>query len=121
VVSRFTAVLFLFAAILFYSTYKILKEEEGSFDPGKSIAVKLLLQASRKTISTAVPEIPSSLRLAVIATVLAVSVGLSMLRPAPGPGGGPTADDDRPTAGRAGRNRPWSSGPHSSGEPPEAG
>ncbi|MFC8370974.1 MULTISPECIES: TerC family protein [unclassified Streptomyces] len=42
VVSRFTAVLFVFAAILFYSTYKILKEEEDSFDPGKSIAVRLL-------------------------------------------------------------------------------
>ncbi|MBO3678668.1 TerC family protein [Streptomyces sp. NEAU-YJ-81] len=42
VVSRFTAVLFVFAAVLFYSTYKILKEEEDSFDPGKSIAVRLL-------------------------------------------------------------------------------
>lgn len=42
VVSRFTAVLFAFAAVLFYSTYKILKEEEDSFDPSKSIAVRLL-------------------------------------------------------------------------------
>ncbi|MEU0738703.1 TerC family protein [Streptomyces sp. NPDC006134] len=42
VVSRFTAVLFVFAAILFYSTYKILREEEGSFDPGRSIAVRML-------------------------------------------------------------------------------
>ncbi|MEU8686783.1 TerC family protein [Streptomyces sp. NPDC048611] len=42
VVSRFTAVLFVFAAILFYSTYKILREEEDSFDPGKSFAVRLL-------------------------------------------------------------------------------
>ncbi|MFG1808193.1 TerC family protein [Streptomyces sp. NPDC049040] len=42
VVSRFTAVLFVFAAILFYSTYKILKGEEESFDPGRSIAVRLL-------------------------------------------------------------------------------
>lgn len=42
VVSRFTAVLFAFAAILFYSTYKILKGEEDSFDPGKSMAVRLL-------------------------------------------------------------------------------
>ncbi len=42
VVSRFTAVLFAFAAVLFYSTYKILKEEEDGFDPGKSIAVRLL-------------------------------------------------------------------------------
>ncbi|MFE1500859.1 TerC family protein, partial [Streptomyces albidoflavus] len=36
VVSRFTAVLFAFAAVLFYSTYKLLKDEEESFDPGKS-------------------------------------------------------------------------------------
>ncbi|MEU7596882.1 TerC family protein [Streptomyces sp. NPDC039022] len=42
VVSRFTAVLFAFAAILFYSTYKILKGEEESFDPGRSVAVRLL-------------------------------------------------------------------------------
>ncbi|CAL9377932.1 TerC family protein [Streptomyces werraensis] len=42
VVSRFTAVLFVFAAILFWSTYKILKGEDESFDPGKSIAVRLL-------------------------------------------------------------------------------
>ncbi|WP_246111676.1 TerC family protein [Streptomyces hawaiiensis] len=227
VVSRFTAVLFVFAAILFYSTYKILKEEDDSFDPGKSfavrllrkiipvrddyagthffvkeagkrvatpllavvaaieaadlvfavdsvpavlavssdafivytsnafailglralyfmlaglldrfhhlskglalilsfIAVKLILQASHKTISTAVPEIPSSLSLAVIAAVLAVSIGLSMLRPAPGPGGGPTAEADRPTekppAG-PGAVGPGPSGPQGSGEPPEA-
>ncbi|ARZ65895.1 TerC family protein [Streptomyces sp. HU2014] len=42
VVSRFTAVLFAFAAVLFYSTYKLLKDEEESFDPGKSLAVRLL-------------------------------------------------------------------------------
>ncbi|MFE7767323.1 TerC family protein [Streptomyces sp. NPDC057438] len=42
VVSRFTAVLFAFAAVLFYSTYKLLKDEQGSFDPGKSFAVRLL-------------------------------------------------------------------------------
>ncbi|MFD3314618.1 TerC family protein [Streptomyces sp. NPDC058694] len=42
VVSRFTAVLFAFAAILFYSTYKLLKNEEDSFDPGKSFALRLL-------------------------------------------------------------------------------
>ncbi|MGW0903094.1 TerC family protein [Streptomyces sp. NPDC002853] len=45
VVSRFTAVLFVFAAILFYSTYKILKGEEESFDPGTSFAVRLLRKA----------------------------------------------------------------------------
>lgn len=42
VVSRFTTVLYVFAAILLYSTYKILKGEEETFDPGKSIAVRLL-------------------------------------------------------------------------------
>ncbi|ULR52275.1 TerC family protein [Streptomyces deccanensis] len=185
VVSRFTVVLFVFAAVLFYSTYKILREEEDSFDPGRSLAVRLLrkvvpvrddyagnrffvreagrrvatpllavvaaieaadlvfavdsvpavlavssdvfivytsnafailglralyfmlaglldrfhylskglalilafigvklvLQASHETISTAVPEVPSLLSLAVIATVLATSVALSVLRP----------------------------------------
>lgn len=42
VVSRFTAVLFAFAAVLFYSTYKLLKDEQDSFDPGKSFAVRML-------------------------------------------------------------------------------
>jgi tellurite resistance protein TerC len=42
VVSRFTAVLFAFAAVLFYSSYKILRGEEQSFDPGRSFAVRLL-------------------------------------------------------------------------------
>ncbi|MGA5452023.1 TerC family protein [Streptomyces umbrinus] len=187
VVSRFTAVLFAFAAILFYSTYKLLKGDEESFDPGKSFAlrilrkvvpvrdeyagmkffvkeagkrvatpllavvaaieaadlvfavdsvpavlavsddafivytsnafailglralyfllaglldrfhylnkglaiilafigVKLILQASHKTISTGIPEIPSPISLAVIVVVLAASVALSLRRPAP--------------------------------------
>ncbi|MFF5010991.1 TerC family protein [Streptomyces phaeochromogenes] len=186
VVSRFTAVLFAFAAILFYSTYKLLKGDEESFDPGKSFAlrilrkvvpvrdeyagmkffvkeagkrvatpllavvaaieaadlvfavdsvpavlavsddafivytsnafailglralyfllaglldrfhylnkglaiilafigVKLILQASHKTISTGIPEIPSPISLAVIVVVLAASVALSLRRPA---------------------------------------
>ncbi|MGY0068779.1 TerC family protein [Streptomyces sp. QTS137] len=42
VVSRFTVVLFAFAAVLFYSAYKLLKGEEESFDPGRSFAVRLL-------------------------------------------------------------------------------
>ncbi|MFI0502781.1 TerC/Alx family metal homeostasis membrane protein [Streptomyces albogriseolus] len=185
VVNRFTAVLFVFAAILFWSSYKILKGEDDSFDPGKSIAVRLLrkvvpvqdeyagphffvkeagkrvatpllavvaaieaadlvfavdsvpavlavssdvfivytsnafailglralyfmlaglldrfhylsvglalilgfigvklvLQAAHKTVSTAIPEIPSLVSLAVIVVVLAVSITVSMLRP----------------------------------------
>jgi len=42
VVSRFTAVLFVFAAILLYSAYKMLRNSDESVDPGKSIAVRLL-------------------------------------------------------------------------------
>ncbi|KUJ69361.1 tellurium resistance protein TerC, partial [Streptomyces albus subsp. albus] len=42
VVNRFTFVLFLFAAILFYSSYKILSGQEENFDPGKSFAVRML-------------------------------------------------------------------------------
>ncbi|MER7404791.1 TerC family protein [Streptomyces sp. NPDC000070] len=214
VVSRFTAVLFVFAAILFWSTYKILKEEDDSFDPGKSIAVrllrkvipvrddyqgahffvkeagkrvgtpllavvaaieaadlvfavdsvpavlavssdafivytsnafailglralyfmlaglldrfhylstglaiilafigvKLILQASHKLISPAIPEVPSPLSLAVITGVLTVAIALSVLRPPPGHPQAPSvaeavrsagtpADDDPPGDG----------------------
>ncbi|GHF96753.1 tellurium resistance protein TerC [Streptomyces albogriseolus] len=192
VVSRFTAVLFVFAAILFWSCYKILKGEDESFDPGKSVAVRLLrkvipvrdeyagphffvkeagkrvatpllavvaaieaadlvfavdsvpavlavssdvfivytsnafailglralyfmlaglldrfhylsvglalilgfigvklvLQAAHKTVSTAIPEIPSLVSLAVIVVVLAVSITVSVLRP--------PAEEDKP-------------------------
>ncbi|MFF9136037.1 TerC/Alx family metal homeostasis membrane protein [Streptomyces albogriseolus] len=192
VVSRFTAVLFVFAAILFWSSYKILKGEDESFDPGKSVAVRLLrkvipvrdeyagphffvkeagkrvatpllavvaaieaadlvfavdsvpavlavssdvfivytsnafailglralyfmlaglldrfhylsiglalilgfigvklvLQAAHKTVSTAIPEIPSLVSLAVIVVVLAVSITVSVLRP--------PAEEDKP-------------------------
>ncbi len=42
VVSRFTAVLFVFAAILLYSAYKLLKGEDDSYDPDTSIALRLL-------------------------------------------------------------------------------
>jgi len=42
IVSRFTAVLFVFAAILLYSAFKLLKDEEESFDPGQSLAVRLV-------------------------------------------------------------------------------
>ncbi|ELS50877.1 TerC family protein [Streptomyces viridochromogenes] len=42
VVSRFTAVLFLFGAFLFYSAYKLLAKGEDSVDPGRSLAVRLL-------------------------------------------------------------------------------
>jgi tellurite resistance protein TerC len=42
VVSRFTAILFVFAAILLWSAWKLLRDDEGSFDPGTSTAVRLL-------------------------------------------------------------------------------
>ncbi|MGW6919423.1 TerC family protein [Kitasatospora sp. NPDC054939] len=215
VVSRFTAVLFVFAAILFYSTYKILKGEDESFDPGKSFAVrllrkvvpvrdeyagmrffvkeagkrvatpllavvaaieaadlvfavdsvpavlavsddafivytsnafailglralyfllaglldrfhylskglalilsfigvKLILQASHEIFSTSIPEIPSPLSLAVIVTVLAVSIVLSIRRPPRGETEGPfpaagTQNGDRAGAERGARKEP---------------
>ena len=43
VVERFTAILFVFAAVLLYSAWKLLKDDdEASFDPGSSFAVRLL-------------------------------------------------------------------------------
>ncbi|MGW5969616.1 TerC family protein [Streptomyces sp. NPDC055186] len=216
VVSRFTAVLFVFAAVLFYSAYKILKEDDDSFDPGRSLAVKLLrkvipvrdeyaghrffvreagkrvatpllavvvaieaadlvfavdsvpavlavssdafivytsnafailglralyfmlaglldrfhylskglalilafigvklvLQASHKTISTAVPEIPSLLSLAVIAAVLTLSITLSLFRPPPGGAEGrPVADVVRSAGSAPAGDAPDEAGP----------
>lgn len=225
VVTRFSAVLFVFAAILLYSVYKILRGEDENFDPGHSltvrllrrvvpvreeycgarflvkeagrhvatpllavvaaieaadlvfavdsvpavlavsddafivyssnafailglralyfmlaglldrfhylskglavilafIAVKLTLQAAHKTIHSGVPEIPSLLSLVVIVAVLAVSVGLSLLRPPPsatagaasageeGAGAVPLSAPERPDGGSEGsrdRRRP---------------
>lgn len=42
VVSKFTAVLFVFAAVLLYSAYKLLGDEDDSYDPSTSTAVRLL-------------------------------------------------------------------------------
>jgi len=56
------------------------------------IGVKLVLQASHKVISSAVPEIPSLLSLGVIVTVLAGSILLSLRRPAAEPT--PAATED---------------------------
>ena len=42
VVTRFTAVLFVFAAVLLFSAWKLLRDDETSIDPGKSVAVRLL-------------------------------------------------------------------------------
>jgi tellurite resistance protein TerC len=41
-VSRFTVVLFAFAAVLLFSAWKLLKEEDSSYDPGSGLAVRLL-------------------------------------------------------------------------------
>ncbi|MEU1079306.1 TerC family protein [Streptomyces sp. NPDC005908] len=210
VVSRFTAVLFVFAAILFWSTYKILKGEDESFDPGKSVAVRLLrkvipvrdeyagphffvkeagkrvatpllavvaaieaadlvfavdsvpavlavssdvfivytsnafailglralyfmlaglldrfhylsvglalilgfigvklvLQATHETVSTAVPEIPSLVSLAVIVVVLAVSIAVSVLRPPAEKAGAEAPGAGESGAGESGAEEP---------------
>ncbi len=42
IVSTFTAVLFVFGAILIYSAIKLLKNSDDTIDPGKSFAVRLL-------------------------------------------------------------------------------
>ena len=42
VVNQFTAILFAFAAILLYGAYKLTREDEDSYDPGTSLAVRLL-------------------------------------------------------------------------------
>jgi tellurite resistance protein TerC len=60
------------------------------------IGVKLVLQAAHKTISPEIPEIPSVVSLVVVASVLAVSVALSLLRPPPAEvGAGPDGGEDR--------------------------
>lgn len=42
VVSKFTAILFVFAAVLLYSAYKLMKDEDDSYDPSTSFALKLM-------------------------------------------------------------------------------
>jgi tellurite resistance protein TerC len=42
IVSKFTAVLFVFAAILLWSAYKLMKDDEDDYDPGTNIAVRLV-------------------------------------------------------------------------------
>lgn len=42
IVSKFTAILFVFAAVLLYSAYKLLGDEDDSYDPSTSFAVKAL-------------------------------------------------------------------------------
>ncbi|HEU5265638.1 MAG TPA: TerC family protein [Jatrophihabitans sp.] len=42
VVGKFTAVLFGFAAVLLYSAWKLLKDDEDTYDPGTSLAVRMM-------------------------------------------------------------------------------
>ena len=42
VVTQFTAILFVFAAILLYSAYKLVKGGDDTYDPGSSLALRLL-------------------------------------------------------------------------------
>jgi tellurite resistance protein TerC len=42
IVSKFTAVLFVFAAILLWSAYKLMKDDEDDYDPSTNIAVRLV-------------------------------------------------------------------------------
>jgi tellurite resistance protein TerC len=42
IVSQFTVVLFAFAAVLLYSAYKLTKDEDDTYDPGKSVAIRLM-------------------------------------------------------------------------------
>ncbi|MDX6257253.1 MAG: tellurite resistance protein TerC [Frankiales bacterium] len=42
VVSSFSVVLFVFAAVLLYSAYKLLTDKDDSYDPNRSMAVRLL-------------------------------------------------------------------------------
>ncbi|WP_375480131.1 TerC family protein [uncultured Jatrophihabitans sp.] len=42
VVSQFSAILFGFAAVLLYSAWKLMKDDDDTYDPGTSVAVRLL-------------------------------------------------------------------------------
>jgi tellurite resistance protein TerC len=42
IVSQFTAVLFVFGAVLLWSALKLLRDDDESIDPGRSLAVRLL-------------------------------------------------------------------------------
>jgi tellurite resistance protein TerC len=42
IVSKFTAVLFVFAAVLLYSAWKLMKDDDDTYDPSTSLAVRLM-------------------------------------------------------------------------------
>lgn len=68
------------------------------------IAIKLVLQASHKMISTSIPEIPSPISLVVIVAILTVSIVLSIRRPPPntytGESAGGTESRKNPSGGK---------------------
>jgi tellurite resistance protein TerC len=68
------------------------------------IGAKLFLQAGHKTISSAIPEIPSLLSLAVIVAALTVAVVLSLGRPQPEPE--PAIETSRTSVGSSDRPEP---------------
>jgi tellurite resistance protein TerC len=60
------------------------------------IGLKLILQATHKTISSAVPEVPSLLSLAVIVAALAVAIVISLRGPRPQIEGAAPPNDAEP-------------------------
>lgn len=42
VVNQFTAILFAFAAVLLYSAYKLMQDEDDTYDPGSSVALRVM-------------------------------------------------------------------------------
>ncbi len=42
IVSQFTAILFVFAAVLLYSAYQLIKDDDDAYDPGASVAMRLM-------------------------------------------------------------------------------
>ncbi|CAM5485966.1 hypothetical protein ACFUV2_05565 [Streptomyces pilosus] len=69
--------------------------------------MKLILQASHELFSSSIPEIPSPISLAVIVTVLAASVVLSIRHPVPAGAAAPTdRDEDSSAHGFAGEQPP---------------
>ncbi|WP_420849146.1 TerC family protein, partial [Parafrankia soli] len=85
------------------------------------IGVKLILQASHKLFSSSVPEIPSPVSLAVIVTVLTVSVALSIrrLHSTAQEGTAPAARDENGVAPGSAGEQPPAQGTRETGNPPQ--
>jgi tellurite resistance protein TerC len=90
------------------------------------IGVKLVLQASHKTINNDIPEIPSLVSLAVIVAVLAASVVLSLRRPVQPPPVAPPRQAEKQVAAPSPADEPVANDMRSepdktrrTGDPPE--